>query len=172
VDITTVVAGTAKKPQRASALLRKIADRSEVRPGDTVSYTVSLTNSTDHPFRNVRVEDRLDSRYMTILGAERGQMQGDRLVWLIPELNPGQNWTVRYSVEISRNAPNGSYIDNVVSASGEGLETVSLSERVFTGKLGVVHKLPPTGAAYDQLFLLVSALLGVGQTFLLKRKVA
>lgn len=170
VDITTVVAGTAKKPQRAAALLRKIADRSEVRPGDTVSYTISLTNSTDHPFRNVRVEDRLDNRYMTVLGAEKGQMEGDRLVWLVPELNPGQNWSVRYSVEISRNAPNGSYIDNVVSASGEGLETVSLSERVFTGKLGVVHKLPPTGAAYDQLFLLVSALLGLGPTFLLKRK--
>ncbi|MDD4627937.1 MAG: hypothetical protein PHE68_00895 [Candidatus Peribacteraceae bacterium] len=172
VDITTVVAGSATKTVRAAALLRKTADRSEVRPGDTVTYTVSLTNSTDHAFRNVRIEDRLDNRYMTVIGAERGQMEGERLVWLIPELNPGQSWSVKYSVEISRNAPSGSFLDNVVNASGEGLETVSLSERVFTGKLGVVRKLPPTGAAFDQLFLLASGLLGLGQTLLLKRKIA
>lgn len=172
VDLTTVVAGN---PQRISGLapatLSKTADRSEVRPGDTVTYTVSLRNNTDHPFRSVRVEDRLDTQYLTILGAERGQMQGDRLVWILPELAPGQVWTVRYTAEVSASTPSGISLDNVVTASGEGMETLSLTERVLTARLGVVSGLPPTGAAFDALFLALTGVLGLGQTFLLKRRV-
>ncbi|MFH1444179.1 MAG: hypothetical protein ABIG34_02205 [Candidatus Peregrinibacteria bacterium] len=172
VDLTRVVAGTPSRTNRPSALLTKTADRREVKPGDTVTYTVTLRNTTDRPFRSVRIEDRLDVRFMTVLGAERGQMQGDQLVWGIPELDPGQVWTVRYSVEISPRAPHGFAIDNVVTASGEGLETLSLTEKVYTTSLGVVRGLPPTGAAFDVIFLVLSGLAGIGQTFLLKRRIA
>ncbi len=171
VDITTVVAGLQRTGNRGpEALLRKFADKSEVRPGDTVAYTIELRNNTDHPFKNVRVEDRFDARYMSVLGAERGQMQGDALLWVIPELAPGQSWRVHYSVEISPRAPHGSFMDNVVTVSGEGLETQSLNERVFTGKLGIVRKLPPTGAAFDALFLLFAGIAGVGQTVLSRKR--
>ncbi|MDD5041467.1 MAG: hypothetical protein PHX87_05475 [Candidatus Peribacteraceae bacterium] len=172
VDITQVVSGAPSRGDRPEALLSKTADRSEVKPGDTVTYTITLRNTTDHPFRAVRVEDRLDSRFMTVLGAERGQMQNGQLVWGIPELNPGQIWTVRYSVEISSKAPHGFEIDNVVLASGEGLETVSLTEKVYTSRLGVVRGLPPTGAAFDAIFLLLSGVAGFMQTILLKRRFA
>jgi len=170
VDLTTVVSGTPSRNTHAEALLTKTADRSEVRPGDTVSYTVTLRNNTDHSFRSVRVEDRFDSRFMTVLGAEGGQMQNGQLVWNIPELAAGQVWTVRYSVEVSSRAPQGFELDNVVMASGEGLEMISLTEKVFTSKLGVVRGLPPTGAAFDAIFLALSGLAGMAQTLFLKRK--
>ncbi|MDD5103409.1 MAG: hypothetical protein PHX93_03335 [Candidatus Peribacteraceae bacterium] len=170
VDLTTVASGAPSRSERPVALLSKTADRSEVKPGDTVTYTITLRNTTDHPFRTVRVEDRLDARFMTVVGAERGQMQNGLLVWGIPELNPGQVWTVRYSVEISARAPHGFEIDNVVLASGEGLETVSLTEKVYTSRLGVVRGLPPTGAAFDAIFLALTGLAGVGQAFLFKRR--
>lgn len=173
VDLTTIVAGNPQNTisGRAPATLQKTADRSEVRPGDTVTYTVSLRNNTDRPFRSVRVEDRLDTQYLTILGAERGQMEGGRLVWVLPELAPGQVWTVRYTAEVSAATPSGISLDNVVTASGEGMETLSLTERVFTERLGVVSGLPPTGAAFDAIFLALTGLAGLGQTFLLKRRV-
>lgn len=171
VDLTTVVAGVVRKDARDSdVMLRKFADKSEVRPGDTVTYTIELRNTTDHPFRSVRIEDRLDTLYMKVLGAESGMMQGDQLVWFVDELAPGQIWRVRYSVEISPRAPHGSFLDNVVTVSGEGLETQSLNERVFTGKTGVVRKLPPTGAAYDAIFLLFAGIAGAGQTFAFRKR--
>jgi uncharacterized repeat protein (TIGR01451 family) len=173
VDLTTVTGGTPIVGQRGPAVtLSKEADKSEVRPGGTVSYTVTLRNNTDHPFHNVRIEDRLDTRYLTVLGAERGQMQGDRLVWSLQELNPGRVWTVRYTAEVNAGAPNGITIANIVTASGEGMETLSLTERVMTSRLGVVRGLPPTGAAFDAIFLVLTGILGLGQTFLLKRHVA
>jgi len=170
VDLTTVAPVPVRQGSRGSEMLRKFADKSEVKPGDTVTYTIELRNTTDHPFRNVRVEDKFDSRFMQVVGAERGQMQGDALIWLIPELAPGQSWRVRYSVEISPRAPHGTFLDNVVTVSGEGLETMSLNERVFTGKLGIVRKLPPTGAAFDALFLLFAGIAGVGQTVCMRRR--
>lgn len=173
VDQTVVAAGTPMIGRRGpQATLRKMADRSEVRPGDTVTYTVSLRNNTDQSFRNVRVEDRLDARFMTVVGAQHGQMQGDRLLWMLPELKPGQEWTTRYSVEISPRTPNGTSIDNVVTAAGEGLEALSLTEKVFTARLGVTRGLPPTGAAFDAIFLVLTGLAGAGQTFLFKRRIA
>src|SRR3989339_205023 len=172
VDLTTVANVARALTQRGTpATLTKVADRTEVRPGDTVTYTVTLRNNTDHPFRNVRVEDRLDERFMSVVGAERGQMQGNRLLWVLPELAPGQQWTVRYSVEISSRAPHGFAIDNVVTASGEGLETLSLTEKVYTSRLGGVRGLPPAGAAFDAIFLMLSGLAGLGQTFVLKRRI-
>lgn len=172
VDLTTVGAGTPARAQRPQATLTKTADRREVKPGDTVTYTVTLRNGTDRAFRMVRIEDRLDNRFMTVLGAERGQMQDGRLVWGIPELAPGQIWTVRYSVEISPRAPHGFAIDNVVTASGEGLEMLSLTEKVYTSSLGVVRGLPPAGAAFDAIFLALSGLAGAGQALLLRRRLA
>jgi len=170
VDLTKVVSGTPSRNTLPEALLTKTADRSEVRPGDTVTYTVTLRNNTDCAFRAVRVEDRFDSRFMTVLGAEGGQMQNGQLVWNIPELAPSQVWTVRYSVEISSRAPQGFELDNVVMASGEGLETISLTEKVYTSRLGVVRGLPPTGVAFDAIFLALSGLAGMVQTLFLKRK--
>ena len=170
VDHTAVVAGAPARTGRPSALLSKTADRTEVKPGDIVTYTITLRNTTDHPFRSVRIEDRLDNRFMTVVGAERGQMQNGQLVWNIPELAPGQAWTVRYAVEISVRAPHGFEIDNVVLASGEGLETISLTEKVYTTRLGVVRGLPPTGAAFDAIFLALSGLAGMAQTVFLRRK--
>lgn len=172
VDLTMVAPVVVRKGDRGPEMLRKFADKTEVKPGDTVTYTIELRNTTDHAFRNVRVEDRFDGRFMSVLGAERGQMQGDALVWLIPELAAGQSWRVRYSVEISPRAPHGTFLDNVVTVSGEGLETTSLNERVFTGKLGIVRKLPPTGAAFDALFLLFAGIAGVGQTVITRRRKA
>jgi uncharacterized repeat protein (TIGR01451 family) len=173
VDIVSVGQPMAPSQERRhgqSALLRKIADRSEVRPGDVVGYTILLKNNTDQPFRNVRIEDRLDGALMRIVGAQGAEQEGDRLLWTIPELAPGQSWSTRYNVQISSSAPQGYTIDNVVTASGEGLEPLSLTERVFTTHIGVIRTMPDTGAAFDAIFLLLSGMVGVGQTLFLRKK--
>lgn len=175
VDMTTVT----DKPQTVSQgsdtlptnILRKIADHSEVQPGDTVVYTIILRNPTDHPFRNVRIDDRIDATNMSIIGSESGELQGrDHLVWSIPEIAAGQTWRTRYSVRISPTAAHGLTIDNVVTAAGEGLQTISLTERVTTSRIDIIRTMPATGAAFDQFFLAIAGLIGAVQTFLLKRR--
>ena len=146
---------------RSPMLLRKVADRSEVRPGDTVNYTVFVRNNTDRAFQNVFVEDRMDTQYMQVLGSDFGALQGDRMTWTIPSLAPGEEWTVRYTVRIADSVPHGVSLSNVVSVSGEGIETLSLTERVLTRQMNVIRKLPPTGAPLGNIFAFGSLLLGV-----------
>lgn len=156
--------------QQRNVLLRKTSDRGEVRPGDTVNYTVYLRNTTGKTIRNVVVEDRMDLKYMTVTGGEGGVKSADRIVWTIREMAPGEEWTVRYTVRVAENTPHGISLANVVSVRGDGMEELSLTQRVLTTKVSVVRKLPPTGAAFDAIFLAVSGLLGTGSVVWQRRQ--
>lgn len=172
VDITNVgnaVAGRGLAPQQ-DVLVYKNADRSEVHPGENVHYTVSVRNTTSRPLYNVLVEDRMDSPYIRVTNAQYGETDGNRISWVVPVLEPGQDWTVGYDAKVEYRAPHGVSIPNIVTVSGQGMKTVSLQERVHTSHIGVISNLPPTGAAFDALFLAFSGLLGAVQTFLQRRK--
>lgn len=176
VDTTRVgdaitYSGRAPVHTQAPIVLRKTADRAEVQPGDTVGYTIYLRNNTNKPFTNVVVQDRMDTNYMQVLGSEYGSMNGNSLHWNIPVLAPGQEWTVRYTVAISPHAPRGTTINNVVTVRGDGLETISLTERVFTGETGVITSLPPTGVGFGGVFVALTGLLGLAQTGLVRRRI-
>ncbi len=172
VDYTNVgnqIAG-AGIANRGNVLISKRADRTEVQPGDTVSYTVSLQNVTNRTLRNLKVEDRMDSPHLRILSANAGHADGNRVTWTIPELAPGQDWSMVYTAQVDYRAPHGVSVPNIVTVSGEGMETVSLTERIHTSQIGVISNLPPTGAAFDALFLGLTGLLGAGQTLAQRRR--
>lgn len=172
VDYTHVgrtVAG-AGLAQQKNVLISKRADRNEVQPGDTVSYTVALQNTTNRTLYNVLVEDRMDSPHVRILNASSGTADGNSVAWVIPELAPGQDWSMVYDAQIDYRAPHGVTVPNVVTVSGDGMETISLTERIYTSQIGVISNLPPTGAAFDALFLGLTGLLGAGQTLAQRRK--
>jgi uncharacterized repeat protein (TIGR01451 family) len=176
VDLTEVSASS-DAPQRETThrrgdlVLRKVADRSEVRPGETLRYSVSLRNATGRTMQNLRIEDRIDQRYMAVIGGEQGSMQGDRIVWTVPKLAAGESWQVSYTVRVSERTPHGASLLNVVTVSGEGIETISLTERVFTSSVSVMSTLPPTGAPLDVLFVLTSALGALAPVAALRRRI-
>lgn len=155
---------------RAPIILRKNADRGEVRPGDTVSYTLYLKNNTSQPFGNIVVQDRMDTNYMQVLGGQGGRQQGDRLSWGIPRLAPGEEWTTHYSVRVAPHVPHGASLNNVVSVSGDGIETFSLTERVRTSSTNVITDLPPTGIGFGSIFVTLSGLLGAIPTMFQRRR--
>lgn len=173
VDITEVASASDVAPpqvENATVLLRKSADRTEVRPGDTLTYTVYMRNTTQNEIRSLIVEDRLDQRYMQVVGGDAGMMQGDRIVWTIPSLLPGEDWKVRYTVRVAEGTPHGEALLNVVSVSGEGMEEISLTQRVFTARISVVSKLPPAGAPLDLLFLLGSSFAALAPTIAMRKR--
>ncbi|MBT5237506.1 DUF11 domain-containing protein [Candidatus Peregrinibacteria bacterium] len=172
VDYTHVgdtIAG-AGLTQPGNVLITKRADRSEVQPGDTVSYTVSLRNTTDKTLHNILVEDKMDSPHVRITNANSGLSDGTNVSWMIDSLAPGQDWSMTYDAQIDYRAPHGVTVPNVVTVSGDGMETISLTERIYTSEIGVISNLPPTGAAFDALFLGLTGLLGAGQTLAQRRK--
>ena len=155
----------------AKPMLSKTADRREVRPGDTVGYTVMLRNTTQNPFTNVYIEDRFDGRVMRVVEANSGDIDHGVIKWNVPVIAPGEVWRATYRVQIHPQAPHGVQLSNVVSAQGEGMESLSLTERVFTSKVGVITQLPKSGAAMDALFLLITGLMGIAPAGMqLKRK--
>lgn len=169
-EVSTQSIGAAIKPVNQNTLVSKVASNREVRPGDTVTFTVTVRNTTDRPLSNVKVDDRMDLRYMKVLNSQGGQAQGDSIIWTIPSLNPGQTWTKQYTVQVLPTTPHGTVIKNIVTVSGKGLETLSLTERVTTTQIGVVRKLPPTGAAWDAIFLALISTFGIFGTALQSRK--
>ncbi len=162
VDRTDVGTDSDKQPkevQGSKIVLRKSADRSEVRPGENITYTVYLRNTTDAEIRNVIIEDRLDQRYMRVVSGDAGALQGDRIVWTLESLAPGQSWQASYTVSIAEDTPHGEALLNIVSVSGEGMEDMSLTQRVFTAQINVVSRMPPTGAPLlDLLFLTITGI--------------
>ncbi len=166
VDITDVAEQVVKVTQTqvpSSVMLRKIADKSEVRPGDTVGYTILVKNTTGRTLHNVMVEDRMDNRYMRVLGGTDGQLTGDRMQWMIPVLEAGEEWRTHYTAAVSPSTPHGIEIANIVSVTGDGLDFVSLTEKVLTMQTNVVGELPPTGAAFDLFILAIIALVAGAQ---------
>lgn len=173
VDTTIVadqVAGAGLAANQG-VMVTKNADRAEVRPGETVRYTVTVRNVTNHPIENLKVDDRMESPHVRILNADQGVAAGNRVSWTVPYLAPGEVWNVSYDAQVDYRAPHGLSIPNIVTVSGQGMETVSLEERIYTMQIGVISNLPPTGAAFDALFLLATGLAGAGQTFATRRKI-
>lgn len=173
VDRTDIGTESDTKPKEARGsqmVLRKSADRTEVRPGETVTYTVYLRNTTGSDIQNVLIEDRLDQRYMRVISGDAGALQGDRIVWTLPQLAAGQSWEAQYTVSIAEDTPHGEALLNVVSVSGEGMEDISLTQRVFTNHISVVRRMPPTGVPLTDLLFLTISGLGAAVPVGLRRK--
>lgn len=151
-------------------IVRKRADRGEVHPGEDVHYTVALKNTTGRTLRNLKVQDRMESQHIRVRNSDHGMLSRDGITWNIDELAPGQEWEMGYTAQIDYRAPHGTSVPNVVTVSGQGMDSISLANRVHTSQIGVVSDLPPTGAAFDALFLGFSGFLGAGQTIWQRRK--
>ncbi|MCK5017154.1 MAG: DUF11 domain-containing protein [Candidatus Peribacteraceae bacterium] len=154
----------------APVTLRKTADKQEVRPGDTINYTIFLRNNTNHAFTHVKVKDRMDTRYMKLISSSYGKMNEDTITWGIPELRPNEIWKVNYTIQVARNVPHGEILNNVVTVSGNGLDTISLTERVYTGETNVITDLPPTGVGIGGLFVGLTGMLGALQALVQRKK--
>jgi len=158
---TSVVRGRA-------VLIQKSAEKSEVLPGGIINYSVQVTNVLLRTIRNATVTDQYDASRMTIVqpaGAEFAQR--GKLVWTIPELEPGKTWNARYRLAVNDAVVHGDIVRNVVSITGPDVEDAVLSERVSAVQVNVIESLPAAGVPYDKILLIgivsTSLLLGILQ---------
>lgn len=165
-DRTTVVRESYEIGRVPPAMLfRKTADRAEAMPGGQIRYTITVQNTLDHVVSDAVIVDKFDSRYLSLGQYDRGSLiavAGDRLEWKVPVLKVGEVWQTSYVLAVSPNAPHGLPLENVATLRGADVSSASLTERVWTGKAGVITQFPQTGGAYDLYILQFLALVALG----------
>jgi uncharacterized repeat protein (TIGR01451 family) len=148
-------------------LFRKTADRAEAMPGGQIRYTITVQNTLNHVVSDAVIVDKFDSRYLTLGQYDRGSLiavSDDRMEWKVPVLKQGEVWQTSYVLSVSPNAPHGLPLENVATIRGADVASASLTERVWTGKAGVITQFPTTGGSWDLYLLQLLALVALGTT--------
>ena len=93
---------------------------STVKAGDTIFYTITVTNTGDGIARNVTVRDDLDLSKVSFVGAsDGGTLNGNQVVWTIDSLaaKTGSK-TVTLTVKVKNTAKLGAEITNIATVDG------------------------------------------------------
>src|ERR1051325_5190645 len=116
--------------ERRSLEITKSADRQRAEIGDAITYRVEVHNSTSTALRDLTVRDRLPDSFhyasgtgQLMLNSSRvaqpiePTMEGDELVFHLPEVGPGATARIIYRARVGANAREGTQ-DNLAVAQG------------------------------------------------------
>jgi uncharacterized repeat protein (TIGR01451 family)/fimbrial isopeptide formation D2 family protein len=96
------------------------ANGATVTPGQTVSYTLAVTNAGPSTLRGASVSDDLAGVLddATLVGVPAGaSLVGTALTWAVPDLAPGATTTLTYRVTVTAS---GATLTNTASAASTG----------------------------------------------------
>ena len=143
----------------------KAADRSEVKPGDSISFTITVENVSDHDAEGVYVKDFVpeDTVFQSVAPAYGGKYgctaAGDEYVtWFIDSLGAHESVSLEMTVRV-KECTSGSVIENTAyhevrgtparpsdrDTPEEPTNTVKIEVLVDREPLTPVNKLPKTG---------------------------
>lgn len=127
VSASVVVVGNVLERQEAGYFVTKTADPasgSTVQPGDTITYTVTVTPTGPGVVDNVVVSDDLGQvlpfANVTVGTASQGtaSISGNTLTWMLGTISGNQPLTLTYSAQVKAGAW-GVTIGNSITATGE-----------------------------------------------------
>jgi uncharacterized repeat protein (TIGR01451 family) len=109
---------TVKKHHALS--IAKLADRTSVRPGQRITYTLKVTASKkgNEDAVNERLCDTLPAN-LTLVTKAGGTVKNGRLCWTIKRLAPGKSITKRFVVRVDRDAETGRMV-NTATVTDQG----------------------------------------------------
>ncbi len=96
--------------------IEKDVDATEAKPGETLDYTIIITNIGDQPATKVVVDDILPEGLIYQNGTTTKQ-------WLYAVINPGDSETIEYVAIIEKDAITNDYT-NTASVGATGLKTI------------------------------------------------
>lgn len=131
--------------------LRKSSDpatMSEVAPSSTITYTLHTKNTSDAVLEGATVIDDLSGvltgAKLNALADDSGlSIDGTKLTWALPRLNPGEEATTSYSVTMTIPAASGGMIVNV-AAPGQPTGHCEAEDACTTTHVQNPPPLPPT----------------------------
>lgn len=127
----------------------KQANRQQANIGDTVVFTVNVTNTGGAPIDDVVVTDDINAALDVVqVTSTRGvvTVTGNRVEVAIGTMNPGETVTITITTRVSQRAVAGTTIPNVAVAASPA--TGSVPSNVVEVAIGLgVDQLPPLGEA-------------------------
>ena len=137
-------------------------DGAEVKTGDTVTYTINVTNKGEGAANNVIIRDPIPQGTTLVNGSAQCSIAGvsasnvqingrDGLAWIIPQLKPGETATVSFAVTVNELKQAGTnVIENVAQvkepAPGEDPKNPDNGGFTDTNKVTVTQSQTYAGA--------------------------
>lgn len=114
------VAIQSAKPASQPLLIAKLdADRSIARPGDNITFYVTVSNAGQAKAMNVVVVDSIPANSTFVSADNQGMASGGVAQWAIDSIGIGQLRTVKVVVRVNPSFLNGSIISRVCAYSGQ-----------------------------------------------------
>ncbi len=111
----------------------------DLRPGDTLTWTITLTNTGNEAAQNVTVVDQIDpTRLTTITPGQGGLFAGGTITWsaattpALASLAPNASVTLTFSSVVVKPLPNGTMISNQAAINASNLPAPVVTDNPAT----------------------------------------
>jgi fimbrial isopeptide formation D2 family protein len=135
--------------------ISKSVDKTNVKPGETITYTITVRNNNSTAIQNAVVTDTLDSRLTYVSGnTSKGSVSssGQTVTATIGTLNAGETVTITITARVASTVSAPAQINNTASLGGTG---ISVTTSNVAGIQIVPNNLPITGERSEQPTALV-----------------
>ena len=93
----------------------KTVDKETAQPGDTVTYTIKVTNNTGKDLTGVQVTDELDDKLIFVSATPENSYENENGVWTIDELANQGTATLTITAKVKDDVKDGVKIPNVAT---------------------------------------------------------
>ena len=136
-------------------------DATEVVPGGVLRLSAFVHNPYPRTLNGLSVSARLSPATSQVLRLSAGgtDVRPGRVLWQVPDLAPGESWTGRLALRLPDTLSYGTDFRAVFSLDGPNtVQTLPLTERIYSLNATVLGTLPKTGVSVDLLFAFTSFL--------------
>lgn len=162
------------EPVWGKLTIEKTANRTTVRPGRNITYTLKVRNDTGVDLTDIVVEEALDSRVTLVSAKGDGDYIANKGQWVIPSLKNGDTATLTIKVTVKSDVKHGTIIKNsavITEAGGDPVPgTPGDSVNVKVTESAIPQTGDNTHAGVWMAVLLISAAALVVVIFLVVRK--
>lgn len=121
----------------------KTPTRQEVIQGGTVSFEITIRNIGDHILRSLTLDERFDDRMLKVVDAGGGSISQNRLAWFIAMLQPSEEHTIRYSMQVQKDAAAAPF-QTTAYVYGEDIQEMTSGLRMVSTDIAIIA-LPQSG---------------------------
>ncbi|MFA7681891.1 MAG: hypothetical protein WCX61_02575, partial [Candidatus Peribacteraceae bacterium] len=144
-NVSQAVQTTVTCPGQPTFTISKTDSRTTVQPGETLTYVITVTNTSAINATNVVVTDSLPVHTTYLSSTNGGQHNGGVMVWTIPSIPAQQQVQLSVTVQVSTTAPNGWQLTNTAFVDGiPGQDTTVVQSGGTQHDIGIVKTGPTT----------------------------